>query len=123
MVSVKARRYARSNQCDRYFLIDVGKKNSVITCLVSLGYVGRIRNRDLFGIKVIYRYGYQNACPCKCILAIGSIQNAIGEPDLPLQFSFVACASRVSPVVFPFPSRAPVITHGVITYREHDKKK
>jgi len=85
MVSViEARRYACSNRCDdRYLLIDVGEKDSAITCLVDLGYVGRIRNRNLFGIKVIYRYGYRNACPCKCILAIGSVQNAIGEPDLP----------------------------------------
>lgn len=49
----------------------------------SLGYVvGRIRN--LFGIKVIYRYGFIGMrARVKCALAIESVQNAISEPDLP----------------------------------------
>lgn len=101
-----------------------GKTDSAITCLADLGYVGRIHNRDLFGIKVIYRY--RNACPCKCALAIGSNTERDRRTWFTrgLRFSFVAYArSRVSRATFPFPSRAPVITHGVITYRERDKKK
>lgn len=56
---------------DRYLLIDV-KRIAQLHVWPTSATSAEIHNRDLFGIKVIYRYGYRNACPCKYILAIGS---------------------------------------------------
>lgn len=76
---------------DRCQLIDREKWNSAITRPDDLGYVGRIRNRDLLGVKVaIYRHGYQCAvCPRVCILTVGSVQNAIGEANLAMAHTFL----------------------------------
>jgi len=50
---------------DRCQLIDGEKWDSTITRSDDLGYVGRIRNRDLLGVKVaIYRHGYQYTRVC-----------------------------------------------------------